>query len=146
MKLLTTLLCDYATVREGLLHVLGGGITRLWREDVPAPLNMSVAIVVELTQDEADLPHEVHVVVRDPNRNKIAEAMGSIQINAREAKYEANEKVLFPLALPFGPAGTRRRGTHTVDISIDNREHCELKFWVLHPDEQTLPPVHLPEV
>ena len=39
MQVVTALLCDYASVREGLLNILGGGVNRLWRAELPAPLD-----------------------------------------------------------------------------------------------------------
>jgi hypothetical protein len=32
------LLCDAATVRENVLHILGGGLGQLWRDVYPARL------------------------------------------------------------------------------------------------------------
>ncbi len=40
------LLCDAATVRENVMHILGGGITQLTRPDYPAPLAADVALVL----------------------------------------------------------------------------------------------------
>lgn len=36
-------LCDRATVRDGLLHILGAGVTIVYRDKVPAPLDVDVA-------------------------------------------------------------------------------------------------------
>ena len=40
MRLETALLSDHASVRDGLLFVVAGGITRVWRSQLPAPLNL----------------------------------------------------------------------------------------------------------
>lgn len=40
------LLCDAATVRENVVHILGGGLTQLSRPDYPAPLGADVALVL----------------------------------------------------------------------------------------------------
>ena len=45
MRIDTALLCDAATERDGLLNVLGGGITVATRPEFPAPLGMTLALV-----------------------------------------------------------------------------------------------------
>lgn len=47
MQLASAILCDFAQVREGLLFVSGGGITRIWRETFPAAAGVSLALVFE---------------------------------------------------------------------------------------------------
>ena len=65
MDVTTAMLADFAQVREGLLFVSSGGITRCYREQLPAPLGVHLAIVLELDRLEAERPHEVRVVVVD---------------------------------------------------------------------------------
>lgn len=42
-------LCDGASIREGLLGVLGGGISQIMRPEYPAELGVTIALMVELT-------------------------------------------------------------------------------------------------
>jgi len=63
MDVATALLCDAATVREGLLHVLGGGITRLWRPALPAELATKLAVLVDLAPEDLETPHELEVLI-----------------------------------------------------------------------------------
>ena len=60
MEIQAAILCDSATVREGLLHVLGGGINRLYRSELPAPLGVALALLVAFEPEEVDQLHEVH--------------------------------------------------------------------------------------
>ena len=43
MEVTTAMLSDFAQVREGLLFVSSGGITRCYREQLPAPLGVHLA-------------------------------------------------------------------------------------------------------
>ncbi len=66
MRIDCALLCDAATVREGLLHVLGGGIAHAVRPSFPAPAAMSLAVHVWVTQDEATGDHVLAVRSKTP--------------------------------------------------------------------------------
>jgi hypothetical protein len=141
MEIHATLLCDSATVREGLLHVLGGGITRVWIPQLPGPIGVALATLVALQPDEMGQLHEVHVAVNSPNR-RIVEGMGALQV-ARPPNIEPGESVVVPFVLPLHNAGTAEYGRHVVELSIDDgAAESQLTFWVLHPDERVLPNPH----
>ena len=64
--LTTLLICDHAQVRENLLMVLSGGITRLQVAEVPTSIHFTVALVVEIPYVELEDPHEVRMTIIDP--------------------------------------------------------------------------------
>lgn len=66
MERTAALLRNVAEVREGLLFVVGGGVTRLLRPSFPAPLGLMVAATAEIPPDKVDLVHSFRVVVKDP--------------------------------------------------------------------------------
>lgn len=140
MPVTAALLCDAATVREGLLHVLGAGITRLWRAELPAPMNVALALMIELEHETVTLPHEVHVRIHDPQGTVIGEAMGGFQIGDR-GRLEAGENQLVPQVIPLHGVGVGQFGSHRIDISVDSEPGTPLRFWVLHPEEQLIPPI-----
>ncbi len=72
MKLDVALLCDAATVREGLLHVLGGGVTKLSRPDYPAPLGVQLAVRVTGEWSEASGTHKLEVALVDADSEQVA--------------------------------------------------------------------------
>lgn len=45
----SAVLCDAASIRDGLLHMLGGGISLFGRESFPAPFDATLALVFELS-------------------------------------------------------------------------------------------------
>src|SRR5207302_2267086 len=79
MQVVTALLCDYASVREGLLNILGGGVNRLWRAELPAPLNLSLALMVDLHPQEVGAPHELGITVQDDDGGRLLELTGNFQ-------------------------------------------------------------------
>lgn len=144
MRVTAALLCDHATVREGLLHVLGGCITRLWREQLPAGMGVALALVIEVTQEETAVPHEIQIWVRDRDGKQVAEVMGGFELTPGP-RTERGENLLTPIAIPLQGVGLEQYGKHVVSLAVDAQIVHELEFWVLHPDEQVLPVVHLPE-
>lgn len=141
MEIVSALLCDFATVREGLLHVLGGGVTRIWRPTLPATLGVSLALTLEVPRDEVLLPHEVQVMIKDSDRNLLAEVTGGTQAPQLPIRLEPEEAVLVSLALPLQSINVLRYGRHDLDISVDKVSVRTLHAWVLHPDERSLPPL-----
>src|SRR6056297_1731064 len=53
------ILCDFAQVRDGLLFVQSGGLTRLRAGRLPATFRCHVATLVYLPPDEAAAAHHV---------------------------------------------------------------------------------------
>lgn len=79
MKLTTTLLCDYAQVRNGLLHVVSGGVNRLVRREFPAPMGVCFAMVMELDHFEGQRSHELTIRIIDADGTEIAQGSGAMQ-------------------------------------------------------------------
>jgi hypothetical protein len=138
MRARAALLCDAATVREGLLHVLGGGITRLWRDQLPAALNVTMAFMLEVEQEHLGSLVEVGVLIKDPDGDAVIEVNGSLQPEG--GRLEHGEVQLLPMVLPLGAGGVQRYGRYSAEITLDGVAQDEsLTFWVLHPVEQELP-------
>jgi hypothetical protein len=63
MRLECAMVCDAVTVRDGLLHILGGGIGRVPRLGFPAPLDNAVALRLVMTPDEVKAQHKIEIRV-----------------------------------------------------------------------------------
>ncbi|MGD0746747.1 MAG: hypothetical protein ABSB68_02925 [Acidimicrobiales bacterium] len=140
MEVKAGFICDAATVREGLLHVLGGAITRLWRPTMPAPLGVTFAMVLSISENELDIPHQLLFTVNGPD-GVIGSGMSGF-LAPRPDRLEEGEDVLAPVVFPI-PLLTNAYGRHSIGVSIDNEPAGrELScFWVLHPEEQLIPPL-----
>lgn len=127
MQLSSAFLCDFASIRGGLLSIIGGGITRLWRGGYPAPLNLCVALVVELEPRELGRPHEFAVTIVDADGNRIAEARGGL--NVLVADREDGENVSAPLALDLRNVPLPKDGSYSAEVRLDGNPARSLPFW-----------------
>ena len=142
MEIVAALICDAATVREGLLNVLGAGIARLWRPQLPAPLSIDFATLISCPQEQIGRPHEIEVRITDPSGNAAAVAMGAFKME-RAQRLEGGEAQVLPLVLSFKAVATKEFGHHRLTATIDHDAATtkELDFWVLHRDELKIPPL-----
>lgn len=65
MRIRTILLCDAATVREGLLNVLSAGITMLYRDTFPAGVAVQAAILFDFGPDDYETDHPMQLTIRE---------------------------------------------------------------------------------
>lgn len=130
MQLAAAILCDFASVREGLLTVVGGGITRLWRPAVPAPANLSLALMLELHSMELGRDHELAVHVLSEDGEQVVEVKGGFN---PAGDLDVGENLLVPMALDLRVATLARFGTYAVEVSVDGTHHRTLQFQVRQP-------------
>jgi hypothetical protein len=116
--------CDAATVREGLLHVLGGGITRVNRPEYPAPLGTALALRIVLESDEQEGTLDVRLVNTDGQQ--IAHAQGGFRIGVEGV--EPGEETAAILALPFHSAVLPSAGLYSFEISLGDGHQASVPF------------------
>ena len=129
MQVAAAFLCDSATVREGLLHSLGGGINRLWRDDFPAPVNAALALMFELHRQETDRPHELDVQVMGEDGEMVAAVKGGFQA-PRHQMLELHEPQMVALVLPLHQVGLPKVGRYQIDIRVDSQHLRSITFAV----------------
>jgi hypothetical protein len=127
MNITTGLLCDFASVREGLLFVVGGGVTRIRRPQYPAPLGCSVALLVELHQMELPRPHELELRVVGPDGEDVASIKAGFQTTG-ETDLDVGENMLIPVVADLRNAALPKPGRYNVEASIDGAHQLTLSF------------------
>src|SRR6185369_17203940 len=90
-------ICDAVTVREGLLQVLGAGITFLNRKEFPAPVLMSIAATLSAEKDGA---YNVSVNVRAEGSDDVLDRVsGAI---AGKSVDSPDDGVVIPFIVTLG--------------------------------------------
>jgi hypothetical protein len=119
MDITSALICNYAEVREGLLFIAGGGVTRLVRPEYPATLGICVAVVMEGTEGEvAGIPHDIQLLVRDGDGQPVAEVKGGFQAGDN-LRLEPAEMVQLPIAFNLTGVVVPAPGAYDIDVAID---------------------------
>jgi len=128
MELTTALLCDHVQVREGLLFIVAGGITRLRRPSYPAALGAGLAVVIELEQLEAESPHQFALVIVGEDGEEVGRVEAEIQVGDREGAY-AGENVQVPLGVDMSGASLPKAGAYELHVYVDNHHQRTVQFW-----------------
>jgi hypothetical protein len=134
MEVTTAMLADFAQVREGLLFVASGGVTRCYRDELPAPLGVFLATVLELSRQEAEQIHQLQVVVVDEDGQPLADISGEIQLGATQLMI--NENLNVPITFDLRNVPVERFGEVEVRLNIGGEPQRTLPMWVL----QSVPP------
>lgn len=129
------LLCDAATVRENLLHILGGGINRIWRPSFPAPLGVDLALVLTLSTVETQEQHRIRVVVQTADGRSLAEIKGEFGISPGP-DVRAGERLAVPLVLPLKAVQVPAEGIYSVEVLVDGQLQRSLTFTAAKPAEK----------
>jgi hypothetical protein len=128
----SAILCDFAQVREGLLFVSSGGITRIAAPGQGAPVQFSVAGEIEVLPFEVGSTHDIVFKVSEVSASRtVWEATLSISTDASPEGLFPGESLHVPYALPVGPFPANTFGPHDLKVSIDNSETELLTFYVL---------------
>jgi hypothetical protein len=126
-------LCDAATVREGLLNVLGAGITRIWREGFPAPLGMQLAFVLTVHPTEAAEQHRFRVVVQNADGATVAQIDAEFGLNppldaTPGPGPQPGEMLAAPAVLDLRNVGVPEPGAYSVELLLDGQHVRSLPF------------------
>jgi hypothetical protein len=125
------LLCDFAQVREGLLFVSSGGVSRVVQTTYPANPRLHLAMVVHLPASALGTSHQVHVRLKYPDTAEvIANAEVAIQLNAVAGTYPG-EGINVPQVIDLVPIQFVRPGQVVVQVSIGEEPVGDLSFWLL---------------
>ena len=134
MEIACALLCDAATVREGLLHVLGGGVTRVNSPQFPAPMNTALALEISVHPTEGGNDHQLQILVQTEDGSRIAELGAAFNVSADPSgDTQPGEQFNVPLVVPLQMVGLPVAGGYSVEILIDGTHRRSIAFWaVLH--------------
>lgn len=142
MQIDCALLCDAATVREGLLHVLGGGVTRAGRPEYPSSLDLTLALRILVHPTEADRPHNLEVRLQGADGQEITQI--GVQFGVRDqGDLAPGESVSLPLPLKLPQdVVLPEPGSYSFEVLIDGNHQTSVGFIAT---EVELPEVEIPE-
>ena len=134
MDVTTALLCDHAQVREGLLFVLAGGISRIRRPAFPAHFGAGLAVVLEFDSIEAERAHQFELVVVGEDGDEIARI--AAEINVGDPQVHPGEDIHVPLAVDLHGAVMPRAGAYELRLYVDGQHRRTIQFWAEQAPEK----------
>ncbi|MEU7575094.1 hypothetical protein [Micromonospora sp. NPDC049240] len=120
MRLTVSTICDSATVREGLLHILGAGITTV-SSPIPAHLPLELAVMLQIEHGDAG-PHTISVVMRnEETEDKVGELRAEFEI-PKEVTIETDLPLgNIPLPTPLRDFRVPKAGRYICQVILDGQ-------------------------
>jgi hypothetical protein len=128
VKLTALMLCDSASVREELLHVLGAGITRVSRPKYPAPLNLSVAILLSPEGDDTGMSYQGSLKVLSDDGNESLAYIEFNLMNQRETGEEPTVLPVVPAVFSLDNVFLPKPGVYRIDFRLADELAAPLEF------------------
>lgn len=129
MRVDCALLCDAVTVRDGLLHILGGGITRLHRPSFPTHLGVSLALRVMVHPTESDREHQIETRLLAEDGAELGRVEIGFGITAQDVR--PGEELSAPFAIPLIPVALPSEGSYSFELLIDGVHQASVPFTAL---------------
>lgn len=130
----SAIVCDFAQVREGLLFVSSGGITRISFPQWPGQASFCLAGQLEVANDEVGQSHTVNL--------RVTEAQTATDVWLGELNFHAGqppplfpgEPMMIPFALSIGPVQVERPGPYDINVSGES-DSTLLTLYLLAPGD-----------
>lgn len=134
IDLTALLLCDYANIREGMLNILSGGITRIGStHGFPTAIDATVAMSVYVHPHRVGEVHTGRLVMRYPDT---IEEIARIEFQFEgDAELNPGEGLNFHFALPLQTIAATRAGQIDISVTIDEAPAGLLSFWMQDASE-----------
>ncbi len=125
------ILCDFAQIREGLLFVQSGGLTRLVASTFPAHFQCHVAAMVQLPPDEAVDAHTMVIKVKAADT---ATLVATVNVELHETPQpmglRPGEGRQVPIIVPLEKITFPAPGQYDLHVDIDDEFAGDLNFRV----------------
>lgn len=121
IELTSALLCDFAQVRENMLFVSSGGVSRLTTSVLPCPFALHLALVFEIPPADIGESFRVNVAVAHAPSAHVegtAEAVLSTQSNNDMLP---GEPMVLPMAADLRPIEVHNPGPHDVRVNVNGQ-------------------------
>jgi hypothetical protein len=129
LDLTTLLLCDYANIREGMLNIVSGGITRIATSTgFPSHIDAHLAMSVYVHPHRINDTHNGRIIFRYPDT---VEEIARIEFQFHgDAQLNPGEGLNFHFALPLQSITAMKPGQIDVSVTVDESPLGLISFWM----------------
>lgn len=130
IDLTTLLLCDYANIREGMINIVSGGITRIGSSiGFPTAIDAHLAMSVYVHPHRVSETHSGRMVLRFPDT---VEEIARIEFEFHgDADLHPGEGLNFHFALPLQGISVPRAGQIDISVTVNEAPIGLLSFWLV---------------
>ncbi|MEO7555170.1 MAG: hypothetical protein ABIV94_01025 [Acidimicrobiales bacterium] len=129
LDLSTAVLCDYAQVRDRLLFVSSGAVSRLYRQELPSPIGIMVGLVIEVPLEDSGLDHQLKAEVINRHGAVLATVQNTFRVG--DDGLFPHEVQQVPLVVSITGVQARTWGTHQVRLYLDEELVRALTLYVV---------------
>jgi hypothetical protein len=110
--------CRYVEVHDNLGSMIGAGIDTFWIPELPAPLQVMLAVRLTATGEELTpgIQHILRTLVTDPHGEVVFEAQMEFEADAEASQSEWLNSMVMPTVVQFEAA---EGGTYQLEQSVD---------------------------
>jgi hypothetical protein len=125
------ILCDFAQIREGLLFVQSGGLTRLVSGVFPGSFGCHVAAMVYVPPNEAAEAHSMVMKVKSADAAKLVATINvAVHETPRPAGLLPGEGRQVPIVVPLQKVVFPGPGQYDLQVELDDEFAADLTFRV----------------
>jgi len=125
MELQTAMLCEAATVRDGLLYILGGGVSCCSAPQYPIQLQVSLAVMIELDYLDQGEAHKFVVTLLDAEARELGRGEGEF---ATLQELDLDAVATLPAVIPLAGMTLPVAGDYEIRLEIDGDTRSRLPF------------------
>ena len=120
-QLKSLILCDFAQIREGLLFVQSGGLTRMVAPTFPAKFACHVACLVWLPPHEAGTAHKMVMKVKaTATATVVATVNVAVHETAPPPGLQPGEGRQVPIVVPLAAVNFPEAGEYDLQVEVDD--------------------------
>ncbi|OZF28356.1 hypothetical protein CH296_19745 [Rhodococcus sp. 14-2496-1d] len=127
----TLFFTPHVTITEGLINVLGGGVTRAFRPVFPSHLGLYLVAILDVSSAESDIPLVFRIVDIDSDDVVLTEiAADATQIFGPEE--DVDPRVMSnPFVVDLTSLVIPKPGTYRVETTVNGKESIAINLQVL---------------
>jgi hypothetical protein len=129
LDLSTAVLCDFAQVRDRLLFVASGAVSRLYRSELPSPIGLMVGLIIEVPLEDAGMNHSLRAEVINRHGTVLATLDNVFRVG--DEGLFPHEVQQVPLVLSITGVRARTWGTHQIRLYLDDELVRALTLYVV---------------
>lgn len=122
--------CRFVEVHDNLGTIVGAGIDTFWVQELPAQIQLMLAIrLLGMVEElDPDIKHSVTNRIRDPQGEVVGEATGEMAVGGESARPEWLAGITLPFVVAFEAT---EEGTYAIEFSVDDASKS-LPIHVVH--------------